>query len=205
MAAQAAARGSGLAAALEKHVARAEAALRREEVAALRLHLELPTLPPGEQEERLRSFLHSSDLGELEKLAAVSFLPSLGTLHLGVLLTGGSSTTAVAPAEHRVAVVTEVKEEVVTADTRSEAARLATPWPAGAACVARWPEDGVWYRAEVLEVLAQAFLVIFIDYGNTAEVEEGDMVATVGEVPAEEREMVDELALSGGMVVEQVD
>ena len=250
MAAEAAARGSVLVATLEQHVARAEAALRREEAAALRLRLELATLPPGEQEERLRSFLTSSDLGALEQLAAVSFLPSVGTLHLGVLLTSTSGTIA-APPEHRVAVVTEVKEEGVTevlgrcdvclrsidscngdcekkterkskrkrelelnreieeimnVKTRgSVAACPVTRWTAGAACVARWPEDGVWYRAEVLEVLAQAFLIIFIDYGNTAEVGEDDMVATVEEVPAEEREMVDELAMSGGVVEEHVE
>ena len=123
MAAEAAARGSVLVATLEQHVARAEAALRREEAAALRLRLELATLPPGEQEERLRSFLTSSHLGALEQLAAVSFLPSLGTLHLGVLLTGTSGTMA-APPEHRVAVVTVLVDRLLQSADHFDSERM---------------------------------------------------------------------------------
>ena len=58
-------------------------------------------------------------------------------------------------------------------------------WEVGRRCVARWGEDGVWYRAEVLARTQTGATVIFTDYGNEAEVTEGDMVEAVEEVPAD--------------------
>jgi hypothetical protein len=52
-------------------------------------------------------------------------------------------------------------------------------WQVGIRCVACWSEDLVWNRAEVSEVLEGngLFSVYFIDYGNSAKVARGDMVA----------------------------
>ena len=37
----------------------------------------------------------------------------------------------------------------------------------GTACVAKFEEDGVWYRAEILKINGDEVLVKFVDYGNT--------------------------------------
>ena len=55
----------------------------------------------------------------------------------------------------------------------------------GKKCVARWSEDLVWYRAEVLST-TPTITVRFIDYGNEAEVGECDIVSASWEVPAED-------------------
>ena len=47
-----------------------------------------------------------------------------------------------------------------------------TMWKVGNRCIAKWEEDGVWYRAEVKEVQQNRVLVLFIDYGNSATVSE---------------------------------
>jgi len=39
-------------------------------------------------------------------------------------------------------------------------------WNIGDSCVARWNEDGEWYRSEVLMITGEEVLVLFIDYGN---------------------------------------
>ena len=56
-------------------------------------------------------------------------------------------------------------------------------WKVGERCVARWSEDGVWYRAEVVAAAASAFTVRFMDYGNEAEVAPADLVRCGREVP----------------------
>ena len=62
---------------------------------------------------------------------------------------------------------------------------------AGQDCVAKWNEDDVWYRAQVAEVGKDGkVLVVFTDYGNSAYVEEGELVAGVDGIPAgEERDV----------------
>merc|ERR1719234_105137 len=58
---------------------------------------------------------------------------------------------------------------------------------AGQDCVAKWNEDGVWYRAQVAEVEKDGIvLVVFTDYGNSAYVEEGGLVAGVEDIPSGE-------------------
>ena len=42
----------------------------------------------------------------------------------------------------------------------------------GSRCIARWGENGIWYRAEVKEIQRDGVLVLFIDYGNSATVSE---------------------------------
>ena len=56
-------------------------------------------------------------------------------------------------------------------------------WKVEERCVARWSEDGVWYRAEVVAATASAFTVRFMDYGNEAEVAPADLVRCGREVP----------------------
>ena len=74
--------GSQLLGQLEHHRDRSLAALRTQEVAVLKMQLQL-SLPPGPlQEESL------TDLGILEEQAAASFHPSEVRLQLGTLLLG---------------------------------------------------------------------------------------------------------------------
>ena len=63
-------------------------------------------------------------------------------------------------------------------------ADLKKTWNLGSVCVARWTDDGVWYRANVLEALeGNSYTVRFVDYGNTAKVNAADMVRSRKEVP----------------------
>merc|ERR1711874_452814 len=36
----------------------------------------------------------------------------------------------------------------------------------GDLCVAKWDEDGVWYNAKILNIIATRATVLFVDYGN---------------------------------------
>jgi len=69
----------------------------------------------------------------------------------------------------------------------------------GEKCVARWSEDLVWYRAEILTT-TPTITVQFIDYGNEAEVGECDIVSAGWEVPAED---VDAGLVDCGVVLER--
>jgi len=64
----------------------------------------------------------------------------------------------------------------------------------GKAVIARWSEDGVWYKALVDGVDASTgeVAVTFIDYGNTASVSVKHIVNTVDEIPVDEQDMVDQ-------------
>ena len=61
-------------------------------------------------------------------------------------------------------------------------------------CIAKWDEDGVWYRAKVVgqDHSSKMYEVEFIDYGNTAQVDKQYMVMEAKEIPADERQMIDE-------------
>jgi len=74
----------------------------------------------------------------------------------------------------------------------------------GAACVARWGEDGVWYRAQVTEVAATQAHVLFLDYGNSAWVGRAEMVGGAEGVP-EGEELDQFVQVEGGVdaVVEE--
>jgi len=57
-------------------------------------------------------------------------------------------------------------------------------WKSGSVCIAKWTDDGVWYRAEVLEALeGNCYTVCFLDYGNTATTTSDDMVSSRNKVP----------------------
>jgi hypothetical protein len=57
------------------------------------------------------------------------------------------------------------------------------PWPAGQECVARWQEDGVWYRARVEGGTKGLYSVSFIDYGNSDSVAGEDLVEGLADIP----------------------
>ena len=60
----------------------------------------------------------------------------------------------------------------------------------GEGCLARWEEDDVWYRAEVVGRTQDAYIVQFFDYGNQAEVNSDRIVQNLLEIPL--HDMVDE-------------
>ena len=66
---------------------------------------------------------------------------------------------------------------------------------AGLVCVAKWSEDGVWYRAMVGKVEGEVVEVTFLDYGNTEVVAMGNIVKTRSQIPGGEDidEFVDEI------------
>ena len=72
---------------------------------------------------------------------------------------------------------------------------LEEAWPVGARCLARWSEDKVWYRAQVVELLGgDRYRVTFTDYGNQDVVTAVDMVNHVDQIP--DGECVNELIQS---------
>ena len=71
-------------------------------------------------------------------------------------------------------------------DEKKRSAGSPQVWKEGAACVARWSEDSVWYRAEVLSVSPSFCLVKFVDYGNEEEVALQYILKTSAEIPAGE-------------------
>ena len=74
--------------------------------------------------------------------------------------------------------------------------KVVSRWSVGEEVVARWADDGVWYRARVeARDPAGTYTVTFLDYGNQAEVAEAAMVAHRGKVPKAEVEMIDEFVL----------
>jgi len=64
-------------------------------------------------------------------------------------------------------------------------------WLVGNDCLARWVEDGMWYNARVEEIIDGEYVVTFTDYGNSDKVGEDGLVASVDDIPAAERDMLD--------------
>merc|ERR1719341_356041 len=56
----------------------------------------------------------------------------------------------------------------------------------GVVCLAKWSEDGVWYRAKVDKMEGEAVEVTFLDYGNTELVATSNIVHTRLQIPAGE-------------------
>ena len=57
-------------------------------------------------------------------------------------------------------------------------------WKPESVCLAKWVQDGVWYRAKVLEALeGNCYTVIFEDYGNIAVTYPTGMVTCRSQVP----------------------
>ena len=69
-------------------------------------------------------------------------------------------------------------------------------WGVGQKCLARWREDSVWYKAEVVTVDTTSYTVLFLDFGNQGVVGEGEMVGGLEELLP--YSMVDETVLAEG-------
>ena len=54
--------------------------------------------------------------------------------------------------------------------------------PVGITCFAKWTDD-TWYNVEILAKNEASYTVTYIDYGNSEDVLEGDIVGDVGEIP----------------------
>ena len=52
--------------------------------------------------------------------------------------------------------------------------------------IAKWPEDNVWYRAEILAYDTERTAVTFVDYGNVDVVNTAEMVCNLSEIPADD-------------------
>ena len=52
--------------------------------------------------------------------------------------------------------------------------------PVGITCFAKWTDD-TWYNVEILAINEASYTVTYIDYGNSEDVLEGDIVGDVGE------------------------
>ena len=63
----------------------------------------------------------------------------------------------------------------------------------GLICIAKWPEDDVWYNARVDQVLASDIVkVTFTDYDNSEEIPSQNLISCFNDIPAEEIDFVDE-------------
>ena len=54
--------------------------------------------------------------------------------------------------------------------------------PVGITCLAKWTDD-TWYNVKILAKNEASYTVTYIDYGNSEDVLEGDIVGNVGEIP----------------------
>jgi len=87
-------------------------------------------------------------------------------------------------------------------------------WREGDTCLAKWAEDGVWYRARIRHFFCSleneklenkrtsSALVFFVDYGNEDHVLAQNLVTTLAEIPFED--LVDETVLLGDTEEERV-
>ena len=87
-------------------------------------------------------------------------------------------------------------------------------WREGDTCLAKWAEDGVWYRARIRHVFCSleneklenkstsSALVFFVDYGNEDHVIAQNLATTLAEIPFED--LVDETVLLGDTEEERV-
>jgi len=60
------------------------------------------------------------------------------------------------------------------------------PHDVGSTVVAKWTEDEVWYNAEVESITEEGYTVVFIDYGNSAIVQQGHVLKSAQDIPKED-------------------
>ena len=101
--------------------------------------------------------------------------------------------------------VIDSHDEVLNMKEKEEVEEGGNRWSEGDMCLAKWAEDGVWYRAkisslfpderEMENIKGPAFtaVVCFVDYGNEDYVLGQNMVNSLEEVPLED--LVDETVL----------
>merc|ERR1719318_1233096 len=134
------------------------------------LKFTFPLPHPGQYHVTAKLYGHHVHGSPLTVPVAVSALPGLaqlGLVPLGADNVGGG---------------VEMKSDVVGVT-------------AGLVCVAKWSEDGVWYRAKVDKVEGEMVEVTFLDYGNTETVTTANIVKTRSHIPAGEEidEFVEEI------------
>ena len=78
------------------------------------------------------------------------------------------------------------KEEKIASEKEEKTTEKKEKGKPGEKCVARWREDLVWYRAEILTITPTFNTVRFVDYGNEADVRDCDIVSSGWEVPKED-------------------
>ena len=105
-------------------------------------------------------------------------------------------------------------DEVQGGNSPNEALERAECWREGDTCLAKWAEDGVWYRARIRHFFCSleneklenkstsSALVFFVDYGNEDHVLAQNLVTTLAEIPFED--LVDETVLLGDTEEERV-
>merc|ERR1719318_1486627 len=134
------------------------------------LKFTFPLPHPGQYHVTAKLYGHHVHGSPITVPVAVSALPGLaqlGLVPLGADNVGGG---------------VEMKSDVVRVT-------------AGLVCVAKWSEDGVWYRAKVDKGEGEVVEVTFLDYGNTETVTTANIVKTRSHIPAGEEidEFVDEI------------
>jgi len=76
----------------------------------------------------------------------------------------------------------------------------------GQICIAKWPEDDVWYNARVDQIFDHDRIsVTFTDYGNSEEIPYKNLISCFNDIPSEEIDFVDEHVLKCNEVSSQID
>lgn len=78
---------------------------------------------------------------------------------------------------------TELLEDVMqkVVDLSGTSSQVVNP-TVGQACIAKFSEDGNWYRAEITECRDGGALVLFVDYGNSSVTEGKDLLEISSEL-----------------------
>ena len=204
-------------AALERHTQGSERLLRDEEVAVLKDGL----CPDDKPEKDKKDHSWESRLEELELRVRMCFFPSVAKVRVGHLLLGSRSIRSneadpkkMLSLDKKRAVVEahgdsagtiplpSIREapgsSIVTSTTLIESKK----WPEGSSCLARCPEDNIWYRAEVVAPDSNYVLVSFVDNYRSALVGFKDIVASVGDLSEDQACFVDKVALVADSVKE---
>ena len=71
---------------------------------------------------------------------------------------------------------TELLEQVTqSVAEQGESNSVITDPAVGQACIAKFRDDGLWYRAEIKSVSADSALVMFVDFGNCSDVDRSEI------------------------------
>lgn len=88
--------------------------------------------------------------------------------------------------------------ESVTAQVQEQAGSAVITSPiVGQACIAKFKDDGAWYRAEIKSVSDSEVMVLFVDFGNSSSVDKSDIL-----VITEELSKIPAIAMACGLTAE---
>ena len=71
---------------------------------------------------------------------------------------------------------TELLDSVTTRVQDQSASPQMTSPVIGQACIAKFRDDGAWYRAEIRAISDTEVQVLFVDFGNSSSVDRGDIL-----------------------------